>query len=354
MTDSSLPRPSLPRPSVMASLRPLFKTWGVWGASAVILAVLALLDPAQAQASLGFVAAALAKVGPFLVLSVAFAAWASATGADHLIARAFTGKPAVMILMGALVGALSPFCSCGVIPLVAALLAIGVPLPAVMAFWLASPLMDPTMFLLTTGVLGMEFAVAKTLVAVGLGLFGGAVTHLLAGSALLDQPLREGIGNGGCGGSRIRAPKPVVWVFWKDAARTQKFATESRKTGLFLLKWLLLAFVLESLMVAYIPAATITGALGGDGIMPIALATIIGVPAYLNGYAALPLVGGLIGQGMSPGAGMAFLVAGGVTSIPAAMAVWALVRPKVFALYLGFSLSGALMAGLAFQVWAGM
>ncbi len=348
MTDSSLPRPSL-----VASLRPHLKTWGVWGASAVILAMLALADPAQAQTSITFVAKALAKVAPFLALSVAFAAWAGATGADHLIARAFTGRPAVMILMASLVGAMSPFCSCGVIPLVAALLAIGVPLPAVMAFWLASPIMDPTMFLLTAGVLGTEFAIAKTLVAVGLGLFGGAVTHLLAGTALLDQPLRDGISNGGCGGSRIRAPKPVVWAFWSDPARLRKFGTEAQKTGLFLLKWLVLAFVLESLMVAYIPAETITSALGGNGFAPIALATLIGVPAYLNGYAALPLVGGLIGQGMSPGAGMAFLVAGGVTSIPAAMAVWALVRPKVFLLYLGIALSGALMAGLAFQVWAG-
>jgi len=75
------------------------------------------------------------------------------------------------------------------------------------------------------------------------------------------------------------------------------------------------------------------------------------VPAYLNGYAALPLVGGLIEQGMAPGAGMAFLVAGGVTSIPAAMAVWALARPPVFGLYIALSLSGAFATGLLFQLW---
>ncbi|HCI47951.1 MAG TPA: permease, partial [Rhodospirillaceae bacterium] len=48
--------------------------------------------------------------------------------------------------------------------------------------------------------------------------------------------------------------------------------------------------------------------------------------AYLNGYAALPLVGGLVEQGMAPGAALAFLVAGGVSSLPAAIAVWALVK----------------------------
>ena len=79
---------------------------------------------------------------------------------------------------------------------------------------------------------------------------------------------------------------------------------------------------------------------------------VIGVPAYLNGYAAIPLVSGLIEQGMAPGAGMAFMVAGGVSSIPAAMAVWALAKPKVFALYLGFAFIGAMTAGLLYQIWA--
>jgi uncharacterized membrane protein YraQ (UPF0718 family) len=56
-----------------------------------------------------------------------------------------------------------------------------------------------------------------------------------------------------------------------------------------------------------------------------------------------------MGQGMTPGAGMAFLIAGGVTSMPAAIAVWALARPPVFLAYVGFSLSGALALGLLFN-----
>jgi hypothetical protein len=107
-----------------------------------ILAVLALLVPPQALASLRFTAASLLEVAPFLLLSVGVAVYAKASGADNLITRAFTGRLAVMIVLAALMGALSPLCSCGVIPLIAALLAMGVPLPPVMAFWLASPIMD--------------------------------------------------------------------------------------------------------------------------------------------------------------------------------------------------------------------
>ena len=333
---------------------PLHRLWSehrIWLIAALILLILAIFDTAQAMQSATFTAKALLHTAPYLILSIGIAAWAGATGADNLIARAFTGAPALMILLGALAGGLSPFCSCGVIPLIAALLAMGVPLSAVMAFWLASPIMDPSMFVLTTGVLGLEFALAKTAAAIGLGAFGGTVVHLLARGGGLANPLREGIGNGGCGASAVRAPKPVVWRFWQDAERLQKFARVAWDTTLFLAKWLTLAFLIESLMLAWIPAETVTATLGGTGLLPIISATLVGVPAYLNGYAALPLVGGLIEQGMAPGAGLAFLVAGGVTSIPAAMAVWALARPQVFALYIALSLSGAFAVGLLFQLW---
>lgn len=328
--------------------------WGnrqVWLVSALILLALLAADPAQGAESAAFVGRNLVEVAPFLVLSIGVAAYAGATGADGLIARAFMGSPAMMILVAAAAGGLSPFCSCGVIPLIAALLGMGVPLSAVMAFWLASPVMDPSMFVLTAGVLGVEFAVAKTVAAIGLGLFGGLVVHGLAGAGGLSDPMRAGVGNGGCGGAKVRTREEVVWRFWDDPERVAKFGREGLKTTLFLAKWLTLAFLLESLMLAWVPAELVAGALGGGGLAPIATATLVGVPAYLNGYAALPLVGGLIGQGMAPGAGMAFLVAGGVTSLPAAIAVWALVRRPVFALYIGLALTGSFASGMLFQLW---
>jgi uncharacterized membrane protein YraQ (UPF0718 family) len=346
MTDTSLPSPGL-----RAVVLHIWRDHRVWLASAAVLLALSVFDPMQARDSALFAGGALLHTAPYLILSIAIAAWANATGADNLIARAFTGAPVLMIGLGALAGGISPFCSCGVIPLIAALLAMGVPLSAVMAFWLASPIMDPSMFVLTAGVLDLEFAVAKTVAAIGLGVFGGAVVHLLARGGALSDPLRDGIGNGGCGGSKIRAPKPVVWRFWHDTARRAKFGKTALSTTMFLAQWLTLAFILESLMLAWVPAETVTAALGGEGLFPIITATLVGVPAYLNGYAALPLVGGLIEQGMAPGAGMAFLVAGGVTSIPAAMAVWALAKPQVFALYIALSLTGAFASGLLFQLW---
>ena len=314
----------------------------------LVLLGLAALAPDQAAESAAFTGRSLLDVLPFLAVSVAFAAYAKASGADNLIARAFQGHAAMMILFAAAMGALSPFCSCGVIPLIAALLVMGVPLSAVMAFWLASPLMDPSMFVLTMGTLGTHFAVAKALAAFTVGLMGGFGVLALQGVGAFSDPLRPRIGDGGCGGNRIRDPKAVVWRFWKDRGRSATFWANARESSLFLGKWLALAFLLESLLIAYVPAELVVQAVGGGGLLPVVSAILVGIPAYLNGYAALPLVAGLIDQGMAPGAGMAFLLAGGVTSIPAAVAVFALARLPVFAAYVGFAVGGSLAAGLIY------
>ncbi|MBO6727062.1 MAG: permease [Rhizobiaceae bacterium] len=328
--------------------------WGAnkpWVVSAAIIAVLLIVAPAQAVESVRFVVRSLVETSPYLILSIALAGYATASGADNLIARVFSGSPLVVIAVAALFGGLSPFCSCGVIPLIAALLAMGVPLSGVMAFWLASPVIDPSMFVLTSGLLGAEFAVAKTAAAVGLGLFGGYITHALMQAGFLTNPLRPGVGNGGCGASSVRSPGAVVWRFWDDLERRAKFVREAWSTTLFLFKWLAIAFLLESLMLAYVPAEWISGALGREGLLPIVTATLVGVPAYLNGYAATPLIAGLIEQGMAQGAGLAFLVAGGVTSLPAAIAVFALVRRPIFALYILLALGGSLASGFLYQAW---
>jgi uncharacterized membrane protein YraQ (UPF0718 family) len=346
--------PSTPNDShLLGSIVSALSTHRIWVLSALIVATLLIVSTPQGISTIQFVIAALSGTAPFLLASILIAAYVGASGADHLIAKAFAGAPILVVLMASLVGALSPFCSCGVIPLVAALLAMGVPLSAVMAFWLASPVMDPSMFALTASVMGWEFAVAKTLAAIGLGLFGGYVTLAMMRAGMFTNPLRDGIGNGGCGASKIREPKPVVWAFWKESDRVTKFRKEAFSTTMFLLKWLTFAFILESLMLAYVPGEVIAQSIGGTGIGTIGLATVVGVPAYLNGYAAVPLISGLMQQGMGSGAAMAFLIAGGVSSLPAAIAVWALARPPVFMLYIGFALVGSFAAGLMFQAWVG-
>jgi uncharacterized membrane protein YraQ (UPF0718 family) len=323
-----------------------------WFATVLLIVAVGLFDRAYLPDMLTFAARALLNTAPFILFAVAAVAYLKATGAEALLARAFEGNPARMVVMAALLGGLSPFCSCEVIPFIAALLAVGAPLAAVMAFWLSSPLMDPAMFAITSGTLGFDFAIAKTIAAVALGLLGGFGTMLFARTPVFADPLRARPAVGGCCGARKPFSGAPVWRFWQEPARVETFRDAGLENGLFLLKWLTLAYVIEALMVAYIPAEMIARVLGGEGIGPILLGALVGAPAYLNGYAAVPLVDALLTQGMAAGAAMSFVIAGGVSSIPAAIAVWALVKPRVFLAYLTFALIGAVLAGLAWQLLA--
>ncbi|MGB0670267.1 MAG: permease [Rhodospirillales bacterium] len=317
----------------------------------LLLAAILVLDTPSFMGHVQKTVAALLHTAPYIVFAVLAVAGLKATGADTLVARAFEGNPARMILLAAAFGGLSPFCSCEVIPFVAGLLALGAPLPAVMAFWLSSPISDPASVLITAGALGWPFAIAKVAAAVGLGLLGGFGLQLAMGSGLFAEPLRERKTSGCCGAKKHFAGKPH-WAFWQEPERRALFQSQAVENALFLLKWMTLAYLLESLMLAYVPAEAIAGMVGGDGVMPVILGALAGIPAYLNGYAAPALISGLVEQGMSAGAGLAFLVAGGVTCVPAMAAVWALVRPAVFGAYLAFGFGGAVLAGLLFGLYA--
>ena len=319
--------------------------------SAGLIALLAVVVPTQALATMVFTARSLAFIAPFLILSVLVAASAKAAGIDRQIATVFSGHATRAIVIAAVFGAFSPFCSCGVIPIIAGLLGAGVPLAPVMAFWISSPLMDPEMFILMLAQFELPFVLAKTMAALLMGAAAGFIVHMLVRHGVFANPLKPLVRSceSSCRRPGLENEADVRWAFWRYPERRETFVAGARTTGWFLLTWLTLAFIIESLMLAYLPADTISASLGNQHWWAIPASAVVGVPAYLNGYAAIPMVSALIDMGMAPGAALTFMVAGGVTSIPAAMAVFALVKRPVFALYLVLGLTGSMLVGFAYQ-----
>jgi uncharacterized membrane protein YraQ (UPF0718 family) len=334
-------------------LGPVLKRWlwSPWALSAALLLAVAVLDPANLGSVAGFAGSALLSTAKYILFAVLLLAYLKATGAEVMVARAFEGRETRMIVMAALFGGLAPFCSCEVIPFVAGLLALGAPLSAVMAFWLSSPLIDPPSLLITAAALGWPFAVAKAVAAVALGLFGGFVIKGFMRLGMFAQPLKTVPQPSCCGCGAPKDEEKPLWAFWQAPSRREVFRRECVQNGLFLLKWLAFAYVLEALMVHYLAAETIAGLVGGDGVGPIAIAAVVGMPAYLNSYVAPPMLAGLMTQGMSGGAALAFMVAGAVSSVPAMAAVWSLVKPQVFATYLALGVTGAIASGVIFQLF---
>jgi uncharacterized protein len=346
------------------------------------------------------------RLWPYLLLTIPLAVAVNLSGAARHINRAFTGRPLVAILLATVAGAFSPFCSCGVIPVIAALLIGGVPLAPVMSFWIASPSMDPETFFLSVAMLGWPLAVWRLAGTLALSLAAGLITHLLVqrgwlGAQILRRDYRtqprssgelvrsgleqlrrvlvpatwrtqpvaapvpfvtlgslgvmEGVAGGGSAGaapaatcsleSGCSAARPS---FWRRLGRETWLATA------MVAKFMALAFLLEALIALYVPERWIVTVLGDGNTASIASAALLGVPVYTSNLTALPLIGGLLSQGMAPAAALAFLIAGPTTTLPAMAAVWGLVSRRVFLLYVALSLFGAVALGYAYQILVGL
>ncbi|MBO6834860.1 MAG: permease [Alphaproteobacteria bacterium] len=313
-------------------------------------AVATAVYPGAALETFTFVLHSLLSVAPIVVPGILVAAWVTSSGAGGRVAAVFNGHALKTVLVASAIGAVTPVCGVTVLPLMVGLLSAGVPLAPVMAFWLSSPVTDPAMLATTAATLGMDFAVGKTVAAFGIGMLGGSVTALIVGRDWVQNPLREnGIVRGlqeqrpcGCGPSRfVAAP-------WADPERRAVFLRQALATTRLILICLTPAFAAEHVLQAVLDPHALAPLVGKDVWWAVPLAVFVGAPAYLDGYAALPLTRGLIDHGMAPGAAMAFLVSGGVVSIWGAMAILPVLRTKAFALYLTIALTGSLIAGWVF------
>ena len=320
----------------------------------------------------GFVLRNFWRVLPFLAVTVPLAVAFRHTGLSSRIREVIGRGPVLAVAIATAVGAFSPFCSCSVIPVIAALLGSGVPLAPVMAFWLASPSMDPEVLFMSAGLVGWDLALWRLGATLVMSFGAGLLTLLLERGGFLSRGILRGPG-----ASRLPSPTTdpaqgaVRGASLGAAAATGRSAPacacgakpsflrridlralgkESAWTLLRFALLMALAFVLEALTIRFVPGDLVAGLLGRSSPLAVPLATLVGIPLYTSNLSALGLVSGLLRQGMDGGAALAFLIGGAVTTIPAMSAVYGVVKPRVFALYLGFAVLGSLASGYAFKL----
>ena len=122
---------------------------------------LALLVAREALRILQFVLAAFVHTWPLLAVSIPLAAAVKLSPIAGKLEKVLSMRPVTAILFATAIGAVSPLCSCSVVPVIFSLLEAGVPIAPVMSFWLASPSMDPEVFFLSVSSIGWPLAVAR-------------------------------------------------------------------------------------------------------------------------------------------------------------------------------------------------
>ena len=357
----------------------------------------------------GFIINSFVHIWPYLIITIPLAVAVQLSGASRFINKALSKKPLVSIFLATVVGAFSPFCSCGVIPVISTLLIGGVPLAPVMSFWIASPSMDPEIFLLSTATIGWNLSVWRLASTFVISLLSGFITHFafqkgVLGKEILrknnnsatDKPFKlpfSEIANLFRSLKRIIVPAKTITVQLlpveqkesnkrmnccisvedngqqpvseksvqgntcggnemcepRQVSFQRRLLNETWKASFMVAKFMTLAFLVNALIQFYVPKDFIPKLLGENGQFSVLVAALTGIPVYTSNITALPLISGLLALGMNQGAALAFLVSGPTTTLPAMAAVWGIVNRRIFMLYISFALFGAILTGLLFN-----
>ena len=136
-----------------------------------------------------FILDSFVHIWPYLLVTIPLAVTVQLTGAAKFINKALSKNPIASILLATIVGAFSPFCSCGVIPVITTLLIGGVPIAPVMSFWIASPSMDPEIFFLSTATVGWNLSVWRLVATFVISLSSGYITHFAFRKGFLGKEI---------------------------------------------------------------------------------------------------------------------------------------------------------------------
>jgi uncharacterized membrane protein YraQ (UPF0718 family) len=300
-------------------------------------------------------------VWPFLVISVVAAAAVNVYVGTERLAKLLNRRTGVATAGAVLLATLTPFCSCGTMAVLLGMLATSTPWAPLVAFMVASPLTSPSELVFSAGLFGWSFALVFFVGTIVLGFAAGGVASLLDRAGLLKNQARAAVEDG-CATGSCSVPQPIAVGIGPGAASIAEFPplrerlklnelrtellTVGRKMALFFLGFTAVGY----LAIEAIPTAWLSDYLGEGSLLAIPLAALLGIPAYINTEASLPLVASLMSGGMGAGPAMAFLVTGAGTSIGAISGLFVVARMRVVGLVVAMLFTGALVLGLVAEI----
>ena len=236
---------------------------------------------------------------------------------DHLGPRGMWS-----VFKAALFGVPLPLCSCGVIPVAVSLRRHGASKGATTAFLLSTPQTGADSILVTFSLLGPVFAIFRPVAALLTGLIGGGIVNIAGPEAIAEKEAAPQCTASCCaeGDKRNRITRALVYGF----------VTLPRDIAPALVVGLLIAGAIA----AVVPKDYFANALGG-GIVAMLVMMLVGIPMYVCSTASVPIAAALIGTaGISPGAALAFLIAGPATNAATIATIWGILGKRTAVIYL--------------------
>jgi uncharacterized membrane protein YraQ (UPF0718 family) len=237
------------------------------------------------------------------------------TSWTKLIYRWITKSKYISIIVATILGIISPLCTQGTIPVVITLYQGGVPVGPLMSFLAASSLMNPQLFIMTWGGLGLKFALMRLLIVFLFSVICGFLATCIPERYIIQKSIYPT----GSNNEILNRPskKFTFRILLKNCFDSM----------LFVGRFMALGVLIGTLIEAFIPQDLVMYALGKDTVSTILVAAIAGIPLYACGGGIIPTVRSMMIQGMGEGAAMAFMTVGQATRISPLIALGALIRP---------------------------
>lgn len=243
-------------------------------------------------------------------------------------------------ILGALLGTITPFCSCSSIPLFIGFTSAGLPIGVTFSFLISSPLVDLASVLLLASIFNWKIAISYVVVGLVLAVVSGTMISKLKlekyvepfvyGNPLLDIPEEE-----------------MTMKHRIDFAKTQ-VKDIVKKVWLYILIGVAIGAAIHD----WIPEDVITALLGDDKWYSVPLATLVGIPMYADIFGTLPIAEALVGKGVGIGTVLSFMMAVTALSLPSMILLKKVVKTPLLIFFVGIVSVGILIIGFTFNAFS--
>ena len=240
-------------------------------------------------------------------------------------------------LVAALLGTVTPFCSCSSIPIFMGFTAAGLPLGVSFSFLISSPMVDLGSLVLLSGIFGIRIAFVYVLLGLCLAVIGGTVIEHLGMENEVEDILR--------GVSAVEQDIPTL--SFKERLSYAKEQVEMTFRKVF--PYILLGVGIGSFIHNWIPKAWVLSLLGARNPFGVILATLVGIPMYADIFGTIPIAESLLMKGAELGTVLSFMMGVTTLSLPSMIMLRKVIKPKLLGTFIGICVIGIILIGYLFN-----
>ena len=240
-------------------------------------------------------------------------------------------------VIAALLGTITPFCSCSSIPIFMGFTAAGLPLGVSFSFLISSPMVDLGSLVLLSGIFGIRIAFVYVLLGLCLAVIGGTVIEHLGMENEVEDILR--------GVSAVEQDIPTLSFKERLSFAKEQVKTTFRKV----FPYILLGVGIGSLIHNWIPKAWVLSLLGARNPFGLILATLVGIPMYADIFGTIPIAESLLLKGAELGTVLSFMMGVTTLSLPSMIMLRKVIKPKLLGIFVGICVIGIILIGYLFN-----